>query len=78
MLGQYPRHGHANRIDRKHVDFVLCEPTSMQPKLIIELDAAGMVLAVAQIYFKWDLEPCLCSMILRPKDKILRFVIDTI
>lgn len=30
--------GHANRIERKHVDFVLCDPASMQPKLVIELD----------------------------------------
>ena len=29
---------HANRIDRKHVDFVLCDPNTMQPRLIIELD----------------------------------------
>ena len=30
--------GHANRIDRKHVDFVLCDPVNMQPKLVVELD----------------------------------------
>ena len=30
--------GHANRIDRKHVDFVLCDPTTMTPKLVVELD----------------------------------------
>ena len=30
--------GHANRIDRKHVDFVLCDPKTMQPKLVVELD----------------------------------------
>ena len=30
--------GHANRIDRKHVDFVLCDPTSMTPQLVVELD----------------------------------------
>jgi len=29
---------HANRIDRKHVDFVLCDAKTMQPRLIIELD----------------------------------------
>ncbi len=29
---------HANRIDRKHVDFVLCTPNSMVPRLVIELD----------------------------------------
>ena len=30
--------GHANRIDRKHVDFVLCDPTTMDPRLAVELD----------------------------------------
>ena len=30
--------GHANRIDRKHVDFVLCDPTTMTPRLVVELD----------------------------------------
>lgn len=30
--------GYANKIDRKHVDFVLCEPKTMQPTLVIELD----------------------------------------
>ncbi len=30
--------GHANRIDRKHVDFVLCDPETMTPKLVVELD----------------------------------------
>ena len=30
--------GHANRIDRKHVDFVLCHLKTMQPILVIELD----------------------------------------
>ncbi len=29
---------YANKIDRKHVDFVLCEPKTMQPQLVIELD----------------------------------------
>lgn len=29
---------HANKIDRKHVDFVLCDPRTMQPQLVIELD----------------------------------------
>jgi very-short-patch-repair endonuclease len=33
--------GHANRIDRKHVDFVLCDPKTMQPALVIELDDAS-------------------------------------
>jgi hypothetical protein len=27
-----------NRINRKHVDFVLCDPTSFSPLLVIELD----------------------------------------
>ena len=30
--------GHANRIDRKHVDFVLCDLSSMEAVLAIELD----------------------------------------
>ena len=30
--------GHANRIDQKHVDFVLCDPTTMDPRLAVELD----------------------------------------
>lgn len=30
--------GHANRIDRKHVDFLLCRPDTMQPILAVELD----------------------------------------
>lgn len=33
--------GHANRIDRKHVDFVLCNPKTMQPILVVELDDAS-------------------------------------
>ena len=33
--------GHANRIDRKHVDFVLCDPNTMQPVLVVELDDAS-------------------------------------
>jgi very-short-patch-repair endonuclease len=27
-----------NRIDRKHVDFLLCETATMKPRLVIELD----------------------------------------
>ena len=27
-----------NRINRKHVDFVLCDPKTMQPRLAVELD----------------------------------------
>jgi very-short-patch-repair endonuclease len=30
--------GHQNRIDRKHVDFLLCDPQTMQPLVGIELD----------------------------------------
>jgi very-short-patch-repair endonuclease len=30
-----------NRIDRKHVDFILCDPKTMQPLLGIELDDAS-------------------------------------
>ena len=30
--------GARNKIDRKHVDFVICENSSMQPALAIELD----------------------------------------
>ena len=30
--------GQANRINQKHVDFVLCDPGSMKPKLVVELD----------------------------------------
>ena len=30
--------GARNKIDRKHVDFVICESNSMQPALAIELD----------------------------------------
>lgn len=29
---------HANRIDRKHVDFVICDSRTMQPQLVVELD----------------------------------------
>ena len=32
------RQGWQNRVDRKHVDFVLCEPTTVTPVLVIELD----------------------------------------
>jgi len=29
---------YTNKIDRKHVDFLLCEPKTMQPRVAIELD----------------------------------------
>jgi very-short-patch-repair endonuclease len=31
-------HGARNRIDRKHVDFLLCETATMTPRLVVELD----------------------------------------
>jgi very-short-patch-repair endonuclease len=30
--------GARNRIDRKHVDFLLCETATMKPRLVVELD----------------------------------------
>ncbi len=33
--------GYKKRIDRKHVDFVLCEPDTFRPLLVIELDDAA-------------------------------------
>lgn len=30
--------GARNRIDRKHVDFLLCDTTTMTPRLVVELD----------------------------------------
>ncbi len=43
----YPQTGHRsanasfrNKIDRKHVDFVLCDPHTMRPLVGIELDDA--------------------------------------
>jgi len=30
--------GYRNRIDRKHVDFLMCDPTSMRPLVGVELD----------------------------------------
>ena len=40
-----PRHegsqGFTNKIDRKHVDFLLCDPTTVRPLLVIELDDAS-------------------------------------
>jgi hypothetical protein len=35
---QEGRQSARNRVDRKHVDFVLCEEVSMKPRLAIELD----------------------------------------
>jgi very-short-patch-repair endonuclease len=35
------RQGHRNRIDRKHVDFLLCDPATLRPLLAIELDDAS-------------------------------------
>ncbi len=36
--GTEKRQGFFNRIQSKHVDFVLCDPKSLQPRLVIELD----------------------------------------
>jgi len=30
-----------NRIDRKHLDFLLCDPTTLRPMVAIELDDAS-------------------------------------
>jgi very-short-patch-repair endonuclease len=30
--------GHQNKINQKHVDFVLCDPNSFTPLLVIDLD----------------------------------------
>lgn len=37
-----------NKIDRKHVDFLLCDPTTMRPVMAIELDDASHQRAGAQ------------------------------
>ncbi len=34
----YQNVGHANRINQKHIDFLICEPNTMKPILGIELD----------------------------------------
>lgn len=33
--------GYRNRIDRKHIDFLLCDPATMKPLLAVELDDAS-------------------------------------
>lgn len=33
--------GHANRIDRKHIDFVICTPDTVAPRVVVELDDAS-------------------------------------
>ena len=33
--------GHANRIDRKHVDFVICATGTITPRVVVELDDAS-------------------------------------
>lgn len=38
VSGSQKKQSYRNKIDRKHVDFLLCEPTSMTPSLGIELD----------------------------------------
>lgn len=39
--GSSDRTAWQNRVIRKHVDFVLCEPDTMRPALVIELDDAS-------------------------------------
>jgi hypothetical protein len=39
--GTESRQGHFNRIQSKHVDFVLCDPEQVRPALVIELDDAS-------------------------------------
>lgn len=34
-------HAYQNKINRKHADFVLCDPATMKPQLVIELDDAS-------------------------------------
>lgn len=36
--GTHDRQSHMNRVISKHVDFVLCDPRTSSPRLIIELD----------------------------------------
>lgn len=38
LRGTPASRAHKNRIDRKHVDFVLCDPATMRPRMGIELD----------------------------------------
>lgn len=38
VSGSYKKQSYRNKIDRKHVDFLLCDPTSMMPILGVELD----------------------------------------
>lgn len=33
--------GYVNRIDRKHVDFVICAPDTLTPRVVVELDDAS-------------------------------------
>ncbi len=33
--------GYVNRIDRKHVDFVICAPDTLRPRVVVELDDAS-------------------------------------
>lgn len=41
VSGSHKKQSYKNKIDRKHVDFLLCEPTSMKPLLGVELDDAS-------------------------------------
>ncbi len=38
VSGSHRKQSYRNKIDRKHVDFLLCDPTSMTPVLGVELD----------------------------------------
>ena len=41
VSGSHKKQSYRNKIDRKHVDFLLCDPTSMTPVLGVELDDAS-------------------------------------
>lgn len=46
--GAERRQHHQNRIQMKHVDFVLCDPEAVRPLLVIELDDASHERAARQ------------------------------
>ena len=41
VAGANEKQAYRNKIDRKHVDFLVCDPTTMKPRLGIELDDAS-------------------------------------
>lgn len=41
FVGSTGSQGYRNKIDRKHVDFLLCDPATMKPRCGIELDDAS-------------------------------------